>query len=575
MASSTKAGAHPHVERGLGYARAVVAGDIPACKWVRLACQRQLTDLARTGWGYRWDADAAERICRFVEMLPHTKGEWAKRAPGAPYGQTIRLEPWQSFILTTIFGWLRPNGTRRYRLAYIEVPRKNGKSIIAAGIGLYMLIADGEEGAEVYCGATTERQAWEVFKPAKLICEKRTDLAHRVGIQANARNINVLTTGSKFEPIIGQPGDGASPSCAITDEYHEHATSAQFDTMITGMGARRQPLSLIITTAGDNIAGPCFDLRKSICDALEETIPDNEKFGIVYTIDEGDDWSDPATLRKANPNYGVSIQEDFLLARQQEAVNNTKDRGRFLTKHLNCWLNARNAYFDMTAWGAGVDERGMEDFTGRMAVLGLDLASKVDISALQILILPETEGEPYTAIGRHYLPAARLQDPAADNYRAWHDDEWLTVTEGNITDYQRILDDVLEIATQVDVIGIGYDPHQATMLVTKLQDAGLPATEVCQQVLVLSEPMKTLDALIRARQLNHPDDPVMAWMMSNVVAYTDAKENVYPRKDRPEQKIDGPVALIMALALAMRAPEAGRVDSIYESGEDLWDDFGV
>ncbi len=210
------------------YAREVVAGEIPACKWVRLACKRHLADLKRQkrrDFRFRFDEEAAAHVCHFIELLPHTKGVWATQ-PGQ--ARRIHLEPWQVFILVVVFGWLhKDSGLRRFRKVYVCVPRKNGKSIIAAGIGLYMLAGDGEHGAEVFSGATTEKQAWEVFRPAREMALQTPGLQNRFGVAVNAKTLHVVATGSRFEPVIGKPGDGASPSCAIVDEFHEHDSDEQ------------------------------------------------------------------------------------------------------------------------------------------------------------------------------------------------------------------------------------------------------------------------------------------------------------------------------------------------------------
>lgn len=555
--------AHPHVELAERYIDDVLSGAIPACKWVKLACQRHRDDLKADnlpGWPYRFDPEKAEKVCRFIELLPHTKGKWR--------GEPLILAPWQCFIVCMVFGWLRKSdGFRRFRQAYVEVPRKNGKSALVAAIGIYMLCADGEKGAEVYSGATTEKQAWEVFGPARQMLMLRSNIRDKAGIDVNASNISIIAKAAKFEPVIGKPGDGASPSCSITDEYHEHPTSEQYDTMITGMGAREQPLALVITTAGDNIAGPCYDMRDTVRKVLEKVSNDEELFGIVYTIDQGDDWSDPAVVRKANPNCDVSVFEEFLLNRQRAAVRNSREVGRFKTKHLNLWVNARSAYFDMAAWDkCAVPGLKLADFEGRRVALGLDLSSKVDIAALEVFVLPESDDEPYRVFTFHYLPEDTVLLPENEHYQAWDAEGWLIVTGGNIIDYGVIEEDILDICARFQVENIAYDPHQATMLVTRLQARKAPVTEYRPLVLNFSEPMKELDALIRAGKLQHAGDPGMKWMMSNVVARPDKKDNVYPTKERDAKKIDGPVALISALGVSMTPADDGG-PSVYHSTE--------
>lgn len=313
---------YPNVNAANQYARNVVRGKIVACQFVIQACQRHLDDLMAEkskSFRYRFDKDLAERAAKFIQLLPHTKGEWAfKRMP-------ITLEPWQLFVICCAFGWVNKGSRlRRFREVYTEIPRKNGKSAISAGVALYCFACDNEFGAEVYSGATTEKQAWEVFRPARLMCKRTPMLTEAFGIEVNASNMNRPEDGARFEPLIGNPGDGSSPHCAVVDEYHEHATDALYTTMLTGMGARRQPLMWAITTAGYNIEGPCYDKRREVIEMLNGSVPNDELFGIIYTVDEGDDWTDPQVLEKANPNIGVSVYREFLLSQQQRAKNNAR-----------------------------------------------------------------------------------------------------------------------------------------------------------------------------------------------------------------------------------------------------------
>lgn len=262
---------YPNVNAANQYARNVVRGKIPACQFVIQACQRHIDDMAAEKskkFRYRFDKDMAEKAAKFIQLLPHTKGEWAfKRMP-------ITLEAWQLFIVCCAFGWVQKGSKlRRFREVYTEIPRKNGKSAISAGVALYCFTCDNEFGAEVYSGATTEKQAWEVFRPARLMCKRTPLLVEAFGIEVNASNLNRPEDGARFEPLIGNPGDGASPHCAIVDEYHEHPTDSLYTTMLTGMGARRQPLMWAITTAGYNIEGPCYDKRREVIEMLNGTVP--------------------------------------------------------------------------------------------------------------------------------------------------------------------------------------------------------------------------------------------------------------------------------------------------------------
>lgn len=540
---------YPHVAAGLKYAREVVAGKIPACKWVRLACQRQMDDLRREGnprWPYRFDPKKAERVCRFVELLPHTKGKWAHKR------ERIKLEPWQQFGLTTVFGWVKKtDGLRRFREAYKEIPRKNGKSIDAAAVGLYMFAADGEFGAEVYSGATTEKQAWEVFRPARLMTLRTPDLREAYGIDVNAANLSRLEDGSRFEPLIGKPGDGSSPSCAIIDEYHEHDSPELYDTMITGQGARDQPLTYIITTAGANMAGPCYDKRAYAIKVLEGTLKDETLFAAIYTIDAEDDWTTEEALRKANPNLGVSVGEDYLYTRQRTAMQSASQQNTFKTKHLNIWVGARNAWMNMRAWQQCPPRKPLSELAGRPCYAALDLANSVDVAALILLFPPHDDDPLYHLHGRYYLPEDTVEEKASSNYShyaTWAHQGFMTLTPGNVIDYDYIMDDLRDFLSRFEVREVPYDPWQATQLATQMLAEGAPMVELRQTVQNLSEPMKEMEKLVLSKKLAHGNCPVMSWMVSNVVAKLDKKDNIYPTKEKPENKIDGAVGAIMALA---------------------------
>jgi phage terminase large subunit-like protein len=568
----------------VGYATEVAGGRIPACRSIRLQCQRFLDDLARQGdadFPYRFDHEKAARVCRFIEALPHSKGKWARGK------ETIRLEPWQVWVLACTFGWLgKADGLRRFRILFVVVPRKNGKSALSAGVALYMLCADGEFGAEVYSGATNEKQAWEVFKPAQLMAQRTPALLKRFGVDVLAKAIVRLVDNSKMETIIGDPGDGQSPSCSIHDEYHEHADDRQVDTMQTGMGARDQPLQVLITTAGDNLAGPCYarigEERKKLAGIGHNGGPplEDQTFFAEWTIDDEDDWKSEEALRKANPNFDVSVGGDFLKARQRDAIATPRKAGVFKTKHLNLWVSAKAAYFDIEAWrrcrDPGLPMKAVEGYAlkrlvGRRCIAGLDLASKVDIAALELLFPPigakATADDPYIRLGFYFLPSETVQNVPA--YQAWDAEGLLNVTDGNIIDYDEILEALREIRGAFQLEMVAYDPHQATMLVTSMQKEGFPVLEYRPMVLNFSEPMKQLDALTKAGTIAHGGDPVMEWEMSNVVAQPDAKDNVYPRKPEGQGhlKIDNPVALISALGVAMSNQEAPVVSSPWDDPE--------
>lgn len=552
-----------HTDKAREYAAEVLAGRIPACKWVRLACRRFEADLARQEtndfpFAFKEESTSkANRVCRFMEKLPHIKGRWAVRDKKTGRFPTLKLEPWQCFILCNLYGWLKPDGTRRFQTASLYVPRKNGKSFFGAGLGWWMFAKDDEPGAEVYSGATSEKQAWEVFRPARQMAIRMPELAEELEVTVNAGGLVKLGDGSRFEPIIGTPGDGASPHFAIIDEYHEHNTSVLHDTMKTGMGGREQPIVFIISTAGENIAGPCKADWDSVCDILGGAVEDETHFGVIYTIDDGDDWTEEAALIKANPNWKVSVNPEIILPAQKKAARDARYQGTFKTKHLNMWVSTKSTYFNLEEWMACRMKAAvkLEEMAGQPCYLAGDFASKRDLNTL-IHLFPMDNGR-FRVYAKHYLPRGTVDAPENQHYRAWENSGRLTVCDGDVIDYGPMIEDAADACRKFEVREMPFDPNRAWGVFPQLQAVNVPVVEYRIVVLTMSEPMKFLDALIRAGRIEHDGDPILSWAISNVVAAEDKKENVFPNKPSAEKKIDPAVALIMALGRAMVAPASG------------------
>ena len=565
---------YPNVNAANQYARDIVRGRTVACRYVVDACQRHLDDLAKEKtkkFRYRFDKDLAEKAAKFIQLLPHTKGEWAfKRMP-------ITLEPWQLFIVCCAFGWVQ-KGTklRRFREVYTEIPRKNGKSAISAGVALYCFTCDDEFGAEVYSGATTEKQAWEVFRPARLMCKRTPALCDAFGVEVNASNMNRPEDGARFEPLIGNPGDGSSPSCAVVDEYHEHDTDALYTTMLTGMGARRQPLMWAITTAGYNIEGPCYDKRREVIEMLNGTVPNDELFGVIYTVDEGDDWTDPVVLRKANPNMGISVYSDFLLSQQKRAMNNARQANVFKTKHLNIWVSARAAYFNLVSWRNCEDETlTIEQFEGQPCYLSFDLARKLDMNSMVRIFTRDIDGRRhyYCIAPKFWVPYDTVYSTDTDHQRTaerfqkWVNSGHLEVTEGAEIDYRVILEEAKAVNRQNPVEESAIDPHGATNLSHHLADEGLSPITIVQNYTNMSDPMKELEAAIEAGRFHHDGHPILTWCISNVVGkHLPGNDDVVrPIKEHSENKIDGATALIMDIGRAMLPETRQDLNGFFEN----------
>ncbi len=556
------------------YAEGVVAGKVPACRWVKQACQRQLDDLARfkgKSSPYRFNPKLTDRtgkhfypadnLCAFIERLPHVKGPLA--------GEPIRLEPWQVFILTTVFGWVKPNGRRRFRRSYIEVPRGNAKSTLSSAVALYMLTADGEGGAEVYSLATTRDQARIVFGDAQTMARRSQGFRSRFNVTVGAHNMHVLATGSKFEALSaeGSTLDGLNIHFGCVDELHAHKTRTVYDVVETGTGKRDNSLLWVITTAGSNRSGICYEIRTFVTRLLDRVFEDDSQFGIIYGIDDGTevDWTTEPALIMANPNWNISVRPEVLLPLQAKAMQMPSAVNNFKTKHLNEWVNADTAWMDMRSWDACADATlDLENFTGQQCWIGLDLASKTDIAALMLIFQHPHIAGGFAVFGRYYLPEDTVNSSANSQYSGWMRAGRLTVTPGNVIDFGWIEADLIDFSSRFEIQSVAFDPFQATQLSTRMIAEGLPMLEVRPTVLNFSEPMKTLEALVLQKKLVHDNDPVLGWMASNVVAHLDAKDNIYPRKERPENKIDGIVALIMAISRAITVDDAVVLDSAYE-----------
>jgi phage terminase large subunit-like protein len=426
--------------RALSYARSVVSGGIPACKWVIAACQRQIDDLER--WKgrdapFRFVPAKAETVCAFIELLPHIKGEWARR------NERIRLEDWQCFVLCTVFGWYRADGSRRFRVAFTECPRKNAKSTLSSGIGLYMLTADNEAGAEVYSAATTRDQARIVFQTAQEMARREPDFRSAYGVGVGAHNIHVLAEACKFEALsaAGDTLDGLHVHCGIIDELHAHPTRKVWDVMETATGSRRQPLIWAITTAGTDRSGICYEQRTYVTKILDRVIEDESYFGIVYTIDDGDNWQSVESWRKANPNYGISVMPDDLERKARKAAQMPGALSNFLTRHLNVWITSDRALYDMLAWDRSRDATlRMEQFVGTPCWVGIDLGFVDDIAAMVFVMKPADDE--FAVFGKYYLPEETIQESRNSQYVGWHRSGRITATDGNITDVETILDDL-------------------------------------------------------------------------------------------------------------------------------------
>ena len=528
------------------YISDVLSGEIPACKWVKLAIQRHLDDLENGHErGLVFDPKAGERIILFLTFLKHYKGAFA--------GRPFELLPWQQTMLYILYGWKYTNGERRFKYAYVEVSRKNGKTTLASGASLFALIADGEEGAEVYTAATKRDQAKIAFNDAKIMVEKSPDLKQLVEVYQH--NLHVTTTHSKLEALSSDydTSDGLNPHFALVDEYHAHKDAGLYNVIKSGMGARKQPLLFTITTAGFNKMGPCFALRKTCTEILEGIKEDDSQFAIIYTLDEGDDYLDEKVWIKANPSLGASISYQWLRQEVIQAKNNPTELVNLLTKNFNTWTDASAVWLEDKRWMACGGEVDTENIRQDVAFGGLDLASTRDVNAFTLLF-PVESLEKYVTLTWYWIPADTMKERVQKDgvrYDLWVDEGWITLTEGNVTDYRKIKMDIMNLCDLYKVEAIGYDRWNSSQLIIELTEEGLNMQPFGQGFASMSQPSKTFETWVMSQTILHDNNPVTRWMLGNVELVRDAAGNIKPDKSKSQEKIDGIVSIIIAIGIML------------------------
>lgn len=548
------------------YARDVARGEIVAGRLVRLACERHLRDLEHgQERGLKWVPEAADHAIRFFGFLRHSKGKWA--------GAVMELEPWQQFRVGSIFGWYKQdpetgNWVRRFTTAYNEVARKNGKSTESAGVGLYLLTADGEPGAEVYSAATKRDQAKIVWDEAARMVRKSPALSDRV--QVLKANMSVLDTESKWEPLGADVDgmDGLNPHGSIIDELHAHRTREMWDVIESALGSREQPLTWVITTAGFDQNGICYEVRSFAIDVLEGKVEDevgDTWFAYIATIDEGDRWDDEAVWIKANPNLGVSVRRDYLREKAEKARRIPAAQNNFLTKHLNVWTQQVTRWIDIDLWD---EQKGIVDedkLRGVACYGGLDLASVSDLVAW-VMVFPWGDEGDLDVLARFWCPEARLHDRQnryRDQYAAWKKQGLLYTTPGDAIDYGFVRKQIFEDAETFDLQDLNIDRlFQAHQLATELIDEGLNVLGMGQGFYSMAAPMKEFERLLLTRRIHHGGNGLLRWMAGNVAVKQDPAGCLKPDKAQSQGKIDGIVALVMAIDRMMRHETK---KSVYES----------
>jgi phage terminase large subunit-like protein len=507
-------------------------------------------------------AAAAAAVKFFADYLRHTEGQF--------WGKQFRLAPWQELLIRQIFGWKRADGTRLIRQAYVEVPRGNGKTEFAAGVVILLLVADGERGGQGYSMALSKEQSQDtIFKKVGVMIGLSPAL--QKAVQVLKTSIFCPALQSSFKPLSSKAASkhGFSPSFSVSDELHEWPDGELFDVVHKGTGKRTQPLEIMITTAGEPGIGYGWEVHEYAEQIISGVLEDPTFLGMIYAADPKDDWQDPATWRKANPNLGISIHEDYLAAEVVKAQGNARKIGDFKRYHLNIWNEKAVSTVNMAAWDAvKIRPVNLETLRGRRCIAALDLSSTTDLTSLTLLAENEPEFGGFDAWWKFWMPSEGIKERARNDrvpYDRWIDQGYITATEGNVVDYDAIrtfisgADTPSPLKNIVEIAELAIDRWNATQITTQLQSDGVNIVAFGQGFASMSAPSKEFERLLGKGLINHGGNPVARWMATCTTFCDDGAENIKPVKfDRRKsiKRIDGIVTLIMALGrmVATAAP---------------------
>jgi len=522
-------------------------------KWIRTSADEHAVKE-----GCYFDLAAADRVRTFfARFLKHSSGEWA--------GKPFELTDWQwSDLIAPLYGWRQADGRRRYVRAFVEIPKKNGKSTICSGLALYHLVADGETGAEVYCAAADRQQAAIVYNDATAMVEASPALSHRLELVKSQKRIVHFQSGSVFRALAADAGrnEGLKTSALIFDELHAQKNRALWDSLRWGGAARSQPMMVAITTAGYDRTSICYEQYLYAKGILEGRHQDSAFFAYIAEAEESDDWTDEKVWHKANPSLGVTIKldafrRDFLEAKQSPASENAFRRYR-----LNQWTEQDVRWIGMDRWAACAADFDDSDLEGRPCYAGLDMAATQDITAF-VLVVPFEDGT-YRILPKFWVPKEANKKRERTNKARidhWIKQGYITEHEGDEIDFDMVRRDILELCERFNVRKIGKDKWNSAQIGQQLAGEGIEVVDIGQGKW-LSPAAKEFERLVNAGLLQHNDNPVLNWMAGNVTAVVDAAENVSIRKDKSIDKIDGIVGAVMGIGLCMAEPIVNQIEEI-------------
>ena len=510
-----------------------------------------------------YDKSKADRAVKFIENLRHTKGKWA--------GTRFWLLPWQEQLIRDIFGVVKPDGNRQFRTAFVEIPKKNGKSELAAAVALYLLYADNEPSAEVYGAAADRQQASIVFDVANQMVQMTPALMKRSKIMGATKRIVNYSNAGFYQVLSAEVGTkhGLNVSGLVFDELHAQPTPHLYNVLTKGSGdAREQPLFFLITTAGTDRNSICYAIHTKAKDILENRRVDASFYPVIYGIEDDDDWSDEAKWRKANPSLGYTIPLDRVRDAYREASQNPAEENVFRQLRLCQWVTSTVRWIPDHIYEQGNCPIDLESLKGRDCYGGLDLSSSGDITAFVLMFPPCTETEPYYMLPFFWVPEDTIPlrvKRASVPYDVWVRQGYLMSTEGNVIHYGFIEKVIEQLGELYHIREIAFDRWGAVQMVQNLEGAGFTVVPIGQGYRDMSPPTKAFYELLMKGEIIHGGNPVMRWMAGNVVVETDPAGNIKPTKAKSAEKIDGIVAAIMALDRCIR--NAGQQGSVYDAPE--------
>ena len=538
------------------YLEGVESGSVVAGSWVKKAAERFQSFRTGKVQGVTFDLERVKLVFDFFSLLQHTKGKAA--------GSSFTLEPWQLLIIAHIFGMVNDSGLRVTRTAYVSMARKNGKSSLAAGIALYLLVADGEGGAEVYSAATKRDQARIVYEQAQAMVSVSPSLSR--AIESRRTSLSVPSTFSTFKALASDSNklDGLNPSGLILDELHSWADRGLWDVLATATGSRSQPLTFAITTAGFDRQSICWEQEDYSRKVLDGVIDDPSWFAFVATLDEGDEWSNPSVWQKANPNLGITVSPDYLQTQTSQALESPGRIQAFRRLHANSWTESVTQFLDLEKWDAGNLPIDYEELEGMPCYAGLDLASTTDITAFVLLF---DLADKFVLMPFFFVPLGNAQEREKKDripYLQWIESGFIEGTEGTVCDFEAVRSRINTLSEMYNIKEIAVDRWNATQLVVQLDGDGHNVTFFGQGYRSMNVPTKALEASVLGEKIVHGGNPVLRWMASNLCIEQDPAGNYKPSKRKSTEKIDGMVALIMAMGRHQASDDNDDDGSVYE-----------